>query len=218
LIRSTSTSFTDSGDNNIAAMFWHGGGDNIVINANVECGEIPCVISYGQGTSQLTGNLTINGDITSKREIVQQYVKLTNGNGWMDVIIKNGFITSKGQGLSGSMFHRSGWSYFNGGVPGNTRLINCVIYNQNLDSSATACIVRDNGPDVGKNNNFQFYNCLAFVETSGFLASSSQAAKIVSMHNVRSNRPLDTTVTDGFSPTGIIVDASLTIPKSNINN
>ena len=218
LIKATSTTFNDLGDSNFSAVLVFFAGDNVNINANIDAGEIPCIINHSNGGTYAVGNMTITGNLYSKREIVQQYSKLANGNGWHDVTIKNGFIHSKGLGLSDSMFHRqNNWSYGIGGIPGNTRLVNCVIYNANTNASATATIVKDDAPDVGKNNNFQLYNCLAFVETAGFLATSVQATKYISAHNVRTNRALGSTVLDGFSPSGVIVDANLTIPKTNIN-
>lgn len=218
LIKATSTTFNDLGDSNFSAVLIFLAGDNVNINANIDAGEIPCIINHSNGGTYAVGNMTITGNLYSKREIVQQYSKLANGNGWHDVTIKNGFIHSKGLGLSNSMFHRqNNWSYGIGGIPGNTRLVNCVIYNANTNASATATIVKDDAPDVGKNNNFQLYNCLAFVETAGFLATSVQATKYISAHNVRTNRALGSTVLDGFSPSGVIVDANLTIPKTNIN-
>lgn len=218
IIRATSTSFTDPGVSNVSCILFYEGGDNININANIDAGELPCIVNRSQGGTPIYGNMTVTGNIFSKREIVQQYQKQANGNGWHDITIKNGFIHSKGIGLSNAMLHRENtWNYVHTGLPGNTKLVDCIIYNENINSSATATIVKDDLLDVGKNNNFQLYNCLAFVETSGFLATSTQATKYISAHNVRTNRALGTTVLDGFSPSGVIVDTNLTIPKTNIN-
>lgn len=219
VMRNTTTTYVDQGLNNLVSVIWFDGGDNCIINSNLDGGVGPCIINRSITGDPHYGSITITGNAYSDREIVQQYQKFANGNGWHNIILKDGYIWSKGLGSSGAMFHRAdNWNSLMQGIPGSIQLINCVIYNQNINGSATAVIFKDdlrlsptNG--VGKSDNMQAYNCLAFIETAGFLASSIQVGKPMQMHNVRSNRPLGTNVNPS---SGVIVDANLTIPKARL--
>ena len=224
IIRATSTTFTDSGSNNLGCVVWFDAGDNILINGDLEGGVLPCIINRSAGGIPHYGNITFNGNMYSDREIVQHYQKYSNGNGWHNIIIKNGYIRSKGIGLSNAMFHRANlWNNVMNGVPGDIQLINCIVHNQNYNTSLDAAIVRDDvfltsltGWTI-KKNNFQAYNSFFYIEgTIGYLSTTIQSNKEASFHNVRSNVDKNSVVTDTFSPTGLIVDANLIIPKTKI--
>jgi hypothetical protein len=219
VIRHTTTSFTEQGLNNLVSVIWFDGGDNYIINADIDGGVGPCIInrSGGGAGNWHTGSLTITGNIYSDREIVQQYVKFANGNGWNNIIFKDCYIWSKGLGASGALFHRSS-SYSNaiGGYPGNIQLVNCVLYNQNVNGSANAVILKDDLPEKwGKINNMQAFNCIGFVENAGFFASSTEVYKPMQLHSVRSNRPLGGGVQNSLA-SGFISDPNLTIPKARL--
>ena len=224
IIRSTSTTFTDNGTNNLGCVVWIDGTDNIFINGDLEGGAIPCIINRTGGATPVYGNITFTGNMYSDREIVQQYQKFSNGNGWNNIIIKNGYISSKGIGSSNAMFHRANlWNSVMNGIPGSIQLVNCIVHNINFNASATACIMKDDVNLTGttgwviKRNNFQMYNCLAFITGGvGFLISTIQSNKETMLHNVRSNVDKMATVTDLLSPTGLIVDANLIIPITRL--
>ena len=223
LIRSTSTTFTDSGVSNLACLAF-ATGDNCIINGNLDGGVIPCIINNTSGATPVYGNTTFIGNMYSDREIVQQYQKAQNGNGWQNIIIKNGYISSKGIGASDSMFNRANvWNSVHNGIPGSIQLIDCTVYNLNFNNSATASIMKDDVNLTGttgwviKRNNFQMYNCLAYIQgTVGFLISTIQSNKETMLHNVRSNVDKMATVTDLLTPTGLIVDVNLIIPKTKL--
>ncbi len=214
IMRLTNTSYADAGLNNLAGVIRFDGGDNLIIKSDLDSGPAPCIYSSGFSGVPHYGNMTITGNVYSDREIVQHYSKSSNGNGWHNIIFKNSHIISKGLGTSDSMFHRAdNWNSTNGGIPGNVQFINCTIYNQNANGSANATIIKDDLSDVGKNNNFQIYGSMLAVETSGFLATSTQASKSISIHKSTSNRPLGATVTDVLSPSGLTIDADTRIFK-----
>ena len=223
IIRSTSTTFTDSGISNLGCLVW-ATGDNCTINGNLDGGVIPCIINNTSGATPVYGNTTFIGNMYSDREIVQHYQKAQNGNGWQNIIIKNGYISSKGIGASNSMFNRANvWNSVHNGIPGSIQLIDCTVYNLNFNNSATASIMKDDVNLTGttgwviKRNNFQMYNCLAYIQgTVGFLISTIQSNKETMLHNVRSNVDKMATVTDLLTPTGLIVDVNLIIPKTKL--
>lgn len=216
-IRMTSSTFVDSGINNLGTVVFSSG-DNNFVNGNIEAGPVPCIISNTSGATPIYGNITFTGNLYSDREIVQHYQKVANGNGWMNIIIKNGFIQSKGIGLSNSMFNRANnWNFIHGGIPGSIQVLNCVVYNQNFNASATAAVMRDDVSGPAKINNFQIYNSLAYIEGGvGFLEDTTQPAKQTFIHNVRSNINIAAVVTDVAAPTGLIVDPNLIIPKPKL--
>lgn len=223
LIRSTSTTFTDSGISNLGCLVF-ATGDNCIINGNLDGGVIPCIINNTAGGTPVYGNTTFIGNMYSEREIVQHYQKAANGNGWQNIIIKNGYISSKGIGSSNAMFHRANaWNSVMNGIPGNIQLIDCVVHNKNFNASATAAIMKDDVNLTGttgwviKQNNFQMFNCFAFINGAiGYLISTIQTSKQTSLHNVRSNVDKMAVVADTFSPTGLIIDTNLIIPTSNL--
>lgn len=116
------------------------------------------------------------------------------------------------------MFNRANiWISVHGGIPGNIQLINCIVHNKNFNASTAAAIMRDDLGGIAKINNFQMYNSLAYIDGGiGYLVATVQAAKQTSLHNVRSNVDKMVTVTDTFSPTGLIVDTNLIIPISKL--
>ena len=217
IIRSTSATFSDSGISNLACLVWVNG-DNCIINGDLDGGAIPCIINNTSGSTPVYGNITFIGNMYSDREIVQHYQKAANGNGWQNIIIKNGYISSKGIGYSDAMFHRANaWNSIHGGIPGNIQLIDCVVHNKNFNASATASIMRDDVIISIKQNNFQMYNSLAFIDGGiGYLISTFQVSKETSLHNVRSNVDKMAVVVDTLSPSGLMVDINLIIPKSKL--
>ena len=218
IIRSTSSVFVDSGISNLGCVIWYDSGDNIFINGDIIGNAVPCIINRSGGATPVYGNITFKGNLSSDREIVQQYTKALNGNGWHNIIIRDGYVVSKGIGSSNSMFNRANiWISVHGGIPGNIQLINCIVHNKNFNASTAAAIMRDDLGGIAKINNFQMYNSLAYIDGGiGYLVATVQAAKQTSLHNVRSNVDKMVTVTDTFSPTGLIVDTNLIIPISKL--
>jgi hypothetical protein len=224
IIRSTSSTFVDNGISNYSAVVMLGNTDNVTINGDLDGGPMPCIVNYSGGASPVYGCATFNGNMYSDREIVQHYCKFANGNGWLNIVIKNGYISTKGIGLSNAMFNRADtWNTIHGGIPGNIQIVDCVLHNRNYNASSTAAIMRDDvrlnsawGNPVDQNN-FQMYNSMAYIDGGvGYLVSTYQASKLASFHNVRSNVDKNIVVTDTFSPTGLIVDTNLIIPKNKL--
>jgi len=219
VMRNTSPTFTDNGTANMASVVVFENADNLFINGDLEGGATPCIVSYSPTAVYNTGNVTFTGNMYSDIEIVQHYAKALNGNGWHNIIIKKGYILSKGIGLSNSMFNRADyWINPHGGTPGNIQLVDCIVHNKNFLVSATSSIMKDDlGAGVAKINNFQMYNCLAYITGGGgYLVSTTQAAKETMMHNVRSNVNKMSTVADVLTPTGLIVDPNLIIPTTKL--
>ena len=219
VMRNTSPTFTDSGTANLASVVVVENVDNLFINGDLEGGVTPCIVSYSPTAVYNTGNVTFTGNMYSDIEIVQHYAKALNGNGWHNIIIKKGYILSKGIGLSNAMFHRAdNWIALHGGTPGNIQLVDCIVHNKNFLASAASSIMKDDlGAGVAKLNNFQMYNCLAFITGgTGYLVSTTQAAKQTMMHNVISNVLKMGSVSEALSTTGLIVDPNLIIPTTKL--
>jgi hypothetical protein len=156
--------------------------------------------------------ITINGNITSPAGIG------VNGRS-SEIVVVNGSITA---GIYAAyQITGAGESYFNNGtyrnitqspvfvVSGTKQLFirNASIYN---GSDITS------GVDILSNTaKLYMYNCIStrFLNTVGFLAFGSVAGTVVQLHNVRSSAGLHPNVTDQLSPTGLIVDPLLIVPK-----
>ena len=211
VIRMTNPIMTETRPNIISAAVWHRGGYNIEVTANLEGNACLGVDANLQSGPIIFGTMVIKGDVSSNIECVSSNCKYTNGNGWGNVVFKNGLIKSLGLGASGAVVETGNvWSPFNGGVNGDIQFVNCVLYN----AATNGKIVQHDIPNDATDKNIYFYDCIAYTEgVGGFFASSVQANKRIGLHNVRSNKPLDSMVTDPFSPTGLIVDTNLIIPK-----
>jgi hypothetical protein len=177
------------------------------------------------------GTLTLTGNIYSDIEIVKMGHLINTGkgggNGWQSVIIKDSYVRSRGLGSSKSLFARGAqWDPLAGGSPGKLHVINSTLHNVNLipypDSSGSSIILDRLSPDVGDNNNFTLYNCIALIEGSieggplGKLAITTQASKLITVHNTITRQPLGTGVTDVISPTGVFEHNDLRIPRPNL--
>jgi hypothetical protein len=211
VIRMTNLTMTETRPNIVSSAVWHYGGYNVEINANLEGNACLGVNANLGGATPIYGTLVVKGDVSSNIECLSSNGKYTNGNGWGNVVFKNGFIKTAGQGASGAVIETgNGWSYYNGGVNGDLQFINCTLYN----AATNGKIVQHDIPNAATNKNMYFYNCIAYTEgASGFFASSVQASKVIGFHNVRSNKANDTMIAEGFTPTGFILDTTLTIPK-----
>lgn len=211
VIRMTNPIMTETRPSIVSSAVWHYGGYNIEVNANLEGNACLGVNANLGGATPIFGTMVIKGDVSSNIECVSSNGKFTNGNGWGNVVFKNGFIKTLGQGASGAVIETgNGWSYYNGGVNGDLQFINCTLYN----ATANGKIVQHDIPNAATNKNMYFYNCVAYTEgASGFFASSVQASKVIGFHNVRSNKANDTMIADGFTPTGFLLDTTLIIPK-----
>lgn len=211
VIRMTNLTMTETRPDIISAAVWHRGGHNIEITANLEGNACLGVDANIMAGSYVTGTMVIKGDVSSNIECVSANCKFTNGNAWGTVVFKNGLIKSLGQGASGAVVETGNtWNYVLGGTNGDLQFVNCTLYN----AATNGKIVQHDIPNAATDKNIYFYNCVAFTEgAGGFFASSVQANKRIGLHNVRSNKPLDSMVTDPFSPTGLTVDTNLVIPK-----
>lgn len=210
-IRMTNLTMTETRPNIISSCFWWSGGNNIKINSDLEGNACLGVTNVGGGSLFITGSTVINGSVSSNIECVSSNSKFSNGNGWGNIIFKNGLIKSAGLGSSGSVVESGNvWNLVHGGVPGNIQFVNCVLYNSATDGK----IVQHDIPNNGTSQNFYFYNCIALTEgIAGFFATSVQPSKLIGLHNVRSNKNNDIMISDPFTPTGFIFDNNLVIPK-----
>lgn len=210
-IRMTNLTMTETRPEIISSAVWWDGGNNITINADLEGNNCLAVCNRGGSSFQITGSMVINGNVSSNIECISSNTKVNTGQGYGNIIFKNGLIKTKGLGASGSAVESgNAWNTVHAGVPGNIQFINCVLYNETPNGN----IVQHDIPNTGTNKNIYFYNCVAATEgAAGNFAATVQANKIIGMHNVRSNKNIPGTITDAFTPTGFIFDNTLVIPK-----
>jgi len=209
VIRQTNPVMVDTAPNIISScIFWDGG--DITVNGNLEGNSCLAVCNRGGGATPLTGSVVVNGNASSNIEVVSSNVKTANGNGWGNIIFKNGLLKTLGLGYSNSIIESGNiWNFIHMGVPGNIQVVNCTLYNQNTNGN----IISHNIPNVTTDKNVYLYNCIASSQgASGFFATSVQPVKQIGFQNVRANKNLDTMITDPFTPGGFIFDTNFIIP------
>jgi hypothetical protein len=167
---------------------WGSCAGSVTINGNV----------YGRGTvgvlgnNTTTGKFTMNGSVFSDIEPGALY-----GNG--EYYFKNG---THGMPSSATTVNRLYYIFQNAKVYFN----NALMYNDIVDSNiielaSTTCSV-------------SMFNTLATTAgSSGQIISATTSGNTIMFHNIRSNKPLNANLTDTLSPTGLIVDTNLVIPK-----
>ena len=175
-------------------------------------------VSYLGGLESMvlctSGNplITINGNITTPAGIG------VSGRS-SEIIVVNGNVTA---GIYvANQLTGAGESYFNGGVYQNNTQSPVFLL-----SASKKLFIRDasiyNGVDVtsgvdvlSNTSSLYMYNCISnrLTNSLGYLVYGGVAGVIVQLHNVRSGGGLHPNVTDQLSPTGLIVDPLLIVPK-----
>ena len=175
---------TTFGGGNAAANI---GSGTIVINGKLNGG----VANGLYLTNGNTGDVTINGDITSQ---IESIVGLSDT---ITLKVNNSVIKSQGLGTyPNSIYINSLGSFY---------ISNSTIYNT-LTNSTLINI-------ANVNSVLGIYNSLAYSPgTSGYFAYSTTLCD-VGFHNVRSNKDNNTNIEDLFDPSGFIYDTNLFIPN-----
>lgn len=208
-IRTTNLTMTETYPNIISSCVWIDGGTDIEFNADLEGNACLGICNRGNTGSTLSGTFVFNGNISSNIECVSSGIKFATGNGWHNLIFKNGLIQSKGLGTSASVISFESYLVIHGGNAGTTYFNNCILYNEL--NGGNILYNTQNSPNL---NNAFFYNCLAYIEgATGFFANSTEPSKIIGFHNTRSNVDNNIMITDQFVPSGFIYDTNLEIPK-----
>lgn len=175
-----------SGGNNSAVKI---GSGYVTINGNLlGNNEIGLYLSSGD-----IGNVTINGDIQSRREAIEHLgdkIKLK---------VNNSLIKSDGLGTSTYSIH------INSASQSGTYLYNTTIYNGLTNSNIIHM--------QGTTSQLGIYNSLGYSPgTTGNFIYGTPSFN-VGIHNTRSNKDNYTSVNDSFSPSGFIFDNELYLPN-----
>ena len=175
-----------SGGNNSAVKI---GSGYVTINGNLlGNNEIGLYLSSGD-----IGNVTINGDIQSRREAIKHLgdkIKLK---------VNNSLIKSDGLGTSTYSIH------INSASQSGTYLYNTTIYNGLTNSNIIHM--------QGTTSQLGIYNSLGYSPgTTGNFIYGTPSFN-VGIHNTRSNKDNYTSVNDSFSPSGFIFDNELYLPN-----
>ena len=175
-----------SGGNNSSVKI---GSGYVTINGNLlGNNEIGLYLSSGD-----IGNVTINGDIQSRREAIKHLgdkIKLK---------VNNSLIKSDGLGTSTYSIH------INSASQSGTYLYNTTIYNGLTNSNIIHM--------QGTTSQLGIYNSLGYSPgTTGNFIYGTPSFN-VGIHNTRSNKDNYTAVNDSFSPSGFIFDNELYLPN-----
>lgn len=179
---------------NISSTF--GGGDNssvIISSGNVNIdGKINGNIGYGVYLP--IGNaskISINGDVYSQIETLV----MLNDN--VQINIKNSTIKSDGLGTNPQVIYINSL--------GSVYVSNSIIYNTLTDTSIISV--------ANVNSKLGIYNSLGYSPGTlgNFITSTSNFT--TGIHNTRSNKDNNTTISDIFEPSGFIYDTNLFLPN-----
>jgi hypothetical protein len=175
---------TTFGGNNAAANI---GSGTIVINGKLNGG----VANGLYLTNGITGDVTINGDITSQ---IESIVGLSNT---ITLKVNNSVIKTQGLGTyPNNIYINSSGSFY---------ISNSTIYNTLTDASLINI--------VNVNSVLGVYNSLGYSPgTTGSFAFSATPCD-VGFHNTRSSNDNSLNIQDLFDPSGFIYDPNLFIPN-----
>jgi hypothetical protein len=197
------------GYNLLSSCVWIDGGDNVYIKGDLEgnnCLAIASRTAGGPG-QYTTGNIVFEGNISSDIECISSCVKDQNGNGWHNLIFKNGTIKTNGNGIFKTVVIRPGsnspadpWSYVgwnstNAGTNGYIQFINCVLYNANLTEDPEATLIISSG-DYG--DRILSYNTIMYVAGGDNIIITSNDSEGVKLSNTQGNASLGTNVLDTY--------------------
>jgi len=173
-----------------------GGGDNSALNISSGIINIDGNIkgNIGYGVYLPIGNaskIKINGDIYSQIEALV----LLNDN--TQINIKNSTIKSDGLGINPQVIYINSL--------GSVYINNSIIYNTLTDTSIIN--IYNVGSTLG------IYNSLGYSPGTlgNFITSTSNFTS--GIHNTRSNKDNNTTISDIFDPSGFIYDTNLFLPN-----
>lgn len=174
---------TSNGGGINSAVYVNGG--TVSIHGDVNGGECPGV--YLANGSK--GNISINGDIISKKESI-----INNSNN-INFKVSNSVIKTDGLGTNNCAIN------VNTGSMSSTYLYNTQIYNKFVDSNVILM--------SSTSSRFGVYNSVGYSNgTSGkFIYCTGTVS--VGMHNTRSNKDNSNDVEDTFTPSGFIYDQNL---------
>jgi len=174
---------TSNGGGINSAIYVNGG--TVSIHGDVNGGECPGV--YLANNSK--GNISINGDIISKKESI-----INNSNN-INFKVSNSMIKTNGLGTNNCAIN------VNAGSMSSTYLYNTQIYNTFTDSNVI--LMSSTGSRFGVYNSVGYSN-----GTSGnFIYCTGTVS--VGIHNTRSNKDNSNDVEDTFTPSGFIYDQNL---------
>jgi hypothetical protein len=168
--------------------FWGSCPGSVIVNGNV----------YGRGTIGVYGNNTTNGKFTMNGSVFSDIEPgALVGSG--EYYFKNGTHGMPSSATTVSRLHYIGSSakvYFS-----NVMMYNDVVDGNTLHVDSTTCSV-------------SIFNSLSTTAGSaGEIISATTSGATIMIHNTRSNKPLSAILIDTLSPTGLIVDSNLIIPK-----
>jgi hypothetical protein len=195
-----------TGFNLISSCVFIDGGDNIYIKGDLEGNNCLAVASRTAGGpgGYIAGTIVFEGNISSNIECISSCCKVFNGNGWHNLVFKNGTITTKGNGQYNCVVLRPGindtdlsgilgWNSTNAGTNGYLQFVNCVLYNENIPNSATATGIITSGFYDEK---ILSYNTVIKVVGGTSLITTSNVSESVLLSNTQGNLPLAGAVTD----------------------
>ena len=209
ILRQTNPTMTETGDNIISSCVWIDGGNNVYINGALEGNACLAVCNRGAGSTPHYGTIIFQGDMSSNIECISSCVKLSNGNGWHSLVVKDSALVTQGLGESNTVVDRPAvWNIVHGGDNGKLQFVNTRLYNKNaLDLTGTCVISSGNKP-----NRTFLYDTLMVIDNSTIASiDSSNATELVGMVNTRANSPLPGNVSDPY--VGFTLTAALEIPE-----
>jgi hypothetical protein len=176
------------GSNTGLLVMWGGTSGTFELNGNIVAGNILAIHSNNVANN---GTVTVNGNTSSTFD----YGIWIYG-GTMNFILNGGKHLINGlTGLAVVSTNGSSTAYLNG----------CAFYNSTLDKDIL--IINGLASSIVVNN------CTGVSEGVSGYAVKAGAVGLIYIHSSRFNKPLDPSLTDSYTPSGLLVDILTKVPK-----